>query len=173
MLTTYTQQTGNDLSYISNPDEDEFLLVEARDDLAQSFTQVGTVHISKILELKFEGSNKIVKVSNSHAVDVVVEVSLEGTGLSVNPYVVANNDHFTIPTTKLEAIYEEMKVADSSRNRMYKWEWGFIEREEHYEEEMLKLTAAELIVILATSFVQMYCIKSLLDTNQIVWTDIT
>jgi hypothetical protein len=109
-----------------------------------------------------------VKVSNQHAVDVVVEVSLEGTGLSVNPYVVANNDHFTIPTTKLEAIYEEMKVADSSRNRMYKWEWGFIEREEHYEEEMLKLTAAELIVILVTSFVQMYCIKSLLDTNQIV-----
>jgi hypothetical protein len=49
MVTTYTQQTANDLSYISNPDEDEFLLVEARDDLAETFAKMGTVHISKIL----------------------------------------------------------------------------------------------------------------------------
>jgi hypothetical protein len=33
---------------------------------------------------------------------------------------------------------------------------------------MLKLTAAELIAILATAVVQMYCIKGLLDHKQII-----
>ena len=34
---------------------------------------------------------------------------------------------------------------------------------------MLKLTGVELVVILATAVVQMYCIKSLLENKQIIW----
>ena len=59
-------------------------------------------------------------------------------------------------------------MTDKARNRMYKWEWGFLEREERYEDQMLKLTAAELTAILATAVVQIYCIKSLLDHKQII-----
>jgi len=55
-----------------------------------------------------------------------------------------------------------------SESRMNKWEWGFLEKEERYDEEMLKLTAFELIVILVTSIVQMYCIKNLFDNKQII-----
>lgn len=61
-----------------------------------------------------------------------------------------------------------MKTTEKSRERTFKWEWGFLEREERYDSEMLKLTGVELIVILATSIVQMYCVKGLLENRQVI-----
>ena len=34
---------------------------------------------------------------------------------------------------------------------------------------MLKLTGVELLVIIVTAIVQMYCIKNALDKKQIIW----
>jgi hypothetical protein len=61
-----------------------------------------------------------------------------------------------------------MRLTETQRNRVYKWEWGFLEREEHYEEEMLKLTGVELLIILGTAIVQMYCIRNLFDRDGII-----
>jgi hypothetical protein len=61
-----------------------------------------------------------------------------------------------------------MQAREKSRSKTFKWEWGFLEREGHYEEEMLKITAFELLVILITAFVQLYCIKTLFDQNMII-----
>lgn len=73
-----------------------------------------------------------------------------------------------LASQKLQTIYEEYQQSMRSESRMNKWEWGFLEKEERYDEEMLKLTAFELIVILVTSIVQMYCIKNLFDNKQII-----
>ena len=53
------------------------------------------------------------------------------------------NDDLKLAGTKLDSIYQQLRGGENSRARMFKWQWGFIEREEHYEAEMLKLTAVE------------------------------
>lgn len=46
---------------------------------------------------------------------------------------IAQNDHFKVPTVKMEAMLGEMRTTEANRKWQYKWEWGFLEREEHYE----------------------------------------
>ncbi len=81
---------------------------------------------------------------------------------------IAVDKHFEVSAQKMNTIMEESKQTDKTRTQMYKWEWGFLEREERYEDEMLRLTAAELFAILVTAIIQMYCIKNLLESKQIV-----
>ena len=51
---------------------------------------------------------------------------------------------------------------------MFKAEWSFKDREQRHQSEMLILTGVELVVILGTAIVQMWCIKQLLDNRIIV-----
>ena len=48
------------------------------------------------------------------------------------------------------------------REKLYKSEWSFKDREERHQSQMLVLTGVELFVIITTAIVQMYCIKNLL-----------
>jgi hypothetical protein len=46
---------------------------------------------------------------------------------------------------------------------LYKWQWGFYEKHERHQVDMLGFTGAELFAVIGTSIVQMYCIKNLID----------
>lgn len=64
---------------------------------------------------------------------MIVEVHLSGPPLKIDHDTIATNDKFTVATKKLQAIQDEMKeVVDINRFK-FKFEWGFLEREEHYE----------------------------------------
>lgn len=116
-----------------------------------------------MFSITFTMDSKFIRLTNRNSIPVLVELNMEvdlkeltvGAGI-------ATNKHFALPAEKLATIYEELKNTEKSRTQMYKWEWGFLEKEERYDEEMLKLTGVELLAILATAIVQMYCIKGLL-----------
>lgn len=108
------------------------------------------------------------RLESSFEQEVIVEVRLSGPPLKIDRDTIVTNDNFTVTTKKLEAIRDEMKELEDINRFKFKFEWGFLEREEHYEEEMLKLTGMEAFVILATSVVQIYCIKNLFDSHAIV-----
>lgn len=50
----------------------------------------------------------------------------------------------------------------------YKSEMGFKEREEEHMSTMLMLTGVELLAILSTAVIQMFCLRNLLDNRSIV-----
>jgi len=54
------------------------------------------------------------------------------------------------------------------RSKTYRSEWNFRDRQEHHQSEMLILTGVELIIILGTAIVQMYCSQNLFDNRLIV-----
>jgi hypothetical protein len=109
-----------------------------------------------------------VRLESQFEQDVIVEVRLSGPPVKIDRDTVVTNDKFSVVTKKLSAIQDEMKEVEDINRFKFKFEWGFLEREEHYEEEMLKLTGVEAFVILATSVVQIYCIKSLFDSNSAI-----
>jgi hypothetical protein len=61
-----------------------------------------------------------------------------------------------------------MHGREHSRSKTFKWEWGFLDLEAHFDEQMLKITALELLVIIMTALVQLYCVKTLFYENQII-----
>lgn len=54
------------------------------------------------------------------------------------------------------------------REKIFRSEWGFHDRQEHHQSEMLILTGVELVIILGTAIVQIYCIKNLFDNRLVV-----
>lgn len=39
---------------------------------------------------------------------------------------IVGNQHFAVPAEKLSTIFEELKDTEKSRERSFKWEWGFL-----------------------------------------------
>jgi hypothetical protein len=97
----------------------------------EDFLDMGKVYVSKNIEVHFPIDSRFVKVQNLNKRSVLLEVGMEAElkQLSVIKEGIASNKHFELSAQKLATIYEESKVTDKGRNRMYKWEWGFLERE--------------------------------------------
>ncbi len=51
---------------------------------------------------------------------------------------------------------------------LYKWQWGFLEKEQRYHQDLLRFTGVELLAILLTTMIQIYSVKSLFDNNHII-----
>lgn len=66
------------------------------------------------------------------------------------------------------SIFEELQQNEKRREKTYREEYNFRDRQEHHQSEMLILTGVELFVILGTAVIQMYCIKGLLDNRSVV-----
>ena len=50
----------------------------------------------------------------------------------MDPSVALSNDDLKLAGSKLDVIYQQLSGGEASRARMFKWQWGFVEREEHY-----------------------------------------
>lgn len=169
ILELFTHEKGDDIAIIKNHDEDSYVEIFASTNLFGSFDSVGKAYARKFVHLGYHaGSELFVRLENKMSSLIVAEVSLSGPPAQIDRFNVVTNSHFSLPAKKLAAIKAEMKEVEDINRFKFKFEWGFLEREEHYEEEMLKLTAVEAFVILATSVVQMYCIRSLVDKNTVI-----
>jgi hypothetical protein len=61
-----------------------------------------------------------------------------------------------------------LEQTEKKREKTFREEWSFKDRQENHQSEMLILTGIELMVIIGTAIVQMYCIKNLFDNRLIV-----
>ena len=91
---------------------------------------------------------------------MLVQISLEDSGFMAESGI--KDDVLKLSSEKMSAIMAELKETETRREKLYKSEWSFKNREERHQSEMLVLTGVELVVILITSIIQMYCIKGLL-----------
>lgn len=132
-----------------------------------NFQEIGRVYVSKMFSLDFYSDYQIIKMKNNNDGKVVVEVSLESTVFVLEQGV--RDDVFLLPAKISSGLIEEMKESEKKQEKMFKSEWSFRDREERHQSEMLILTGVELVVILGTAIVQMWCIKELLDNRIIVW----
>jgi hypothetical protein len=102
--------------------------------MRDSYVGLGKVYITNTFEVHFPGEARIVRVKNLNERPVLLEVNMEVDLPQVGAMreAIATNQHFEIAAQKLQSISEEAKTTDRGRSRMYKWEWGFLEREERY-----------------------------------------
>lgn len=97
---------------------------------------------------------------------MIVSVDLEATVFVLEEGI--RDDVFGVPAQRASSLVEELLQSETKQEKMFKAEWSFRDREERHQSEMLILTGVELIVILGTAIVQMWCIKQLLDNRIIV-----
>lgn len=82
--------------------------------------------------------------------------------------IAVSDDQFALTSKKMQMVLEETKNTEINREHIYKWQWGFYEKHERHQSDMLGFTGVELLVIVATSIVQMYCIKNLIGNELII-----
>ena len=144
--------------------------VDTKSHFEEGYQKGGKVYVTKAFPINFDKDSKFMRFTNRNEFNVLIQINMEMEPKDfseISNGVIKNSD-FALPAEKLSTIFEEFKVNDKNRRKMFKWEWGFFEREERYDAEMLKLTGVELLVMLVTAIAQMYVLKSLFDKNQII-----
>ena len=154
------------VNYPYKPDEDDNIQLLSKSDISYNFIELGKVYIRRVFTLNFHSDFQIIKVVNNYDSRMLVQVRLELTNFV--PEKGLDDDQFKLSAEKIKGILNELEDTEVQREKMYKTEWSFRDREEQHQSEMLSLTGVELLIILGTAVVQMYCIKSLLDNRLIV-----
>ena len=138
--------------------------------MLDGYRELGKLYLTRTFRVHFPKEAQVLRFTSYNPYPVLLEINMEAElrQVEVVRETMALDKQFEEAGQKMSSMMGLAKQTEKTRGQMYKWEWGFLEREERYEDEMLRLTAVELFAILVTAIAQMYCIKGLLDSKQIV-----
>lgn len=74
------------------------------------------------------GSELFVFLKNKFDRNLIIEISLSGAPTHIDRYDIVKNSHFSSPANKLIAISDEMREVETENRKIYKFQWGFLER---------------------------------------------
>ncbi len=148
-------------------EEDEYIVVEYREEGKHIYTPLGRVYVSKMFRINFDTDFKYFRFVSKLPKSVLLVVDLEKLN-EVVPNTVAKDQHFISPLQKLNIIQEEILSGEKIREHTYKYEWGFLDNQYSHDSRLLGFTGLELLVIIIAAVAQLYFIKSLLDNRAIV-----
>lgn len=78
LVSVFTQNDGREFSYVNNPSEEAFMVIERKFAHSDSYEVVGKVYVSKIFVVDFAERSVMIRVSNHHGENLAVEIDLEG-----------------------------------------------------------------------------------------------
>lgn len=153
-----------DLTVPNNPAQDSGISFTVSGRGGNTYS-TSTIYLKK--NIKVEGKEELykIKVKNNYRKDIVVRISLEK-----KPKVIKSLDDTKIDpfTTKMKHIMEEIEAGIDDKRMSFKSQMGFMDQEKEQHSNMLILTGLELLTLIASGLVQLFCLKNLIDNKTFV-----